>query len=979
MQRSDSTHEHDVTSKQLQELLKNWPVTMLGSVAAIAAAVFVYYGHAPETRLFPWVVAAFGINLTRWIYWLHVRRALRTDDRPQRHIQGFSLLSAADSSCWGAIGWLFFIAESPSHLVFLVALLVGVTSAGQVLVFAHLRTALIHPVLVMSPLAVMLSQQGDDVLSTMAGLVFVFILILAVVGARSSKSLQAHWQLQTQLATRDRELTAAQTFLQHLLDAVPSPIFVKDRAHRWIAFNDAFCGFIGRSREEMIGRSDDDFHSRDIVEAFWQQDDEVMQTGEVKTRERAFTDREGRARWALTRKTAFDLPSGERYLVGVITDVSELKEAHNELEQEVGERRRVETRLRMIADNLPAVVAYVDRDERYQFVNKSMEEWFDRSADELLGRTVAEVLGPTTYEEIRATIDRAFDGQPSSIEFSSTLADGTPRAFSSDIIPHFGADQDVEGYYVLTLDVTERRRAEEALRASESRLRAVYESAKVGIALADVDGRIEQCNPAFETMLGYGPSELIGKTFVEITHPDDVTDDADMFAGLKVGALDGYHFEKRYVRKDGSTCWVDLQGSALRNADEEFEQTLSVVKDVSAQKDAVEKLRLAISEAERANQAKSEFLAMMSHELRTPLHGILGVANLMRRMELAPGLQEYVQRIKASGDGLLSLLNTILDLSKIENGGFELEETDFRLEKVLDSVVGLLGASAEQKGLALRVDASEAATGWLKGDPERLRQILFNLVGNAIKFTDAGGVSIRVASAVGPDQLHEIRFEITDTGMGILPEQQQRIFDRFAQADGSATRKHGGTGLGLAISKELAQLMGGAMGVESEPGAGSTFWFTVRCRQGDEQASGVAASGQAFSGDGGDPGFGPLRVLVAEDNPVNQMIATQLLESSGHYVDVAANGLEALAAMAANTYDLVLMDISMPEMDGLTAARKIRALPGEAAKTPIIALTANAMAGEREKYLAAGMSDYLSKPFEVADLFGTIKRCLDAA
>ncbi len=524
-------------------------------------------------------------------------------------------------------------------------------------------------------------------------------------------------------------------------------------------------------------------------------------------------------------------------------------------------------------------------------------------------------------------------------------------------------------------EMSQRARAEAALKASESRLRGIYEAAGVGIGLADRSGRICQHNPAFAAMLGYDGEELIGKTFLEITHPADVALNADKFECLKAGEIDRYQFEKRYIRKDGTTCWADLQSSALHARDGSFEYVMSVVRDITEQKEAAEKLKIATAEAEQASQAKSEFLAMMSHELRTPMHGILGMTGLILGSELTESQRTYAERIKASGDTLLSLLNGILDLSKIEAGGLEIEDVAFRFDRVLSSVTALTESRARTKGLAFETIISPEVPEVLRGDPGWLQQVLLNLVGNAIKFTETGAITISVAATPVDDHSHDIRFEVRDTGDGIDEAVRERVFDRFAQADGSITRKHGGTGLGLAISKELVQLMGGSIGVEPNPGGGSIFWFNVVCgRAGvedlDETEKDVGPVPKVA------PRTGPgLRILVAEDNLVNQMIAVETLEGWGHRADVVSNGREAVEAVDAASYDLILMDIFMPEVDGLTATKQIRAKPGSVSSIPIIALTADAMAGERERYLAAGMDDYVSKPFEPNQLFGTIERC----
>lgn len=398
-----------------------------------------------------------------------------------------------------------------------------------------------------------------------------------------------------------------------------------------------------------------------------------------------------------------------------------------------------------------------------------------------------------------------------------------------------------------------------------------------------------------------------------------------------------------------------------------------LTEEISQRKEA----EIVASQAVEANSAKSQFLATMSHELRTPIHGILGTAGLLLGTDLEPLQRKYADTIKRSGDALLSTINSILDLSKIEAGNLQLEKVNFRIRHVLDSVSGLLASRATEKGLALDINVATNVPEVLLGDEERIRQVLFNLVGNSIKFTENGGISIGVSCSSSEVGGLKIRFEISDTGIGLEADQVTHIFDRFAQADGSTTRKYGGTGLGLAISKELAEAMGGQIGVISDPGQGATFWFSIRCELGDAQKISKQLHTQHTGRGSGEAGNRQLRILVAEDNPVNQLIATHTLENGGYHVDVVSNGLEAVVAVDNYPYDVVLMDIFMPEMDGLTATKKIREMLGEVSKIPIIAVTADAMAGEREKYLAAGLTDYISKPFNEDQLFGAITRCID--
>ncbi len=376
--------------------------------------------------------------------------------------------------------------------------------------------------------------------------------------------------------------------------------------------------------------------------------------------------------------------------------------------------------------------------------------------------------------------------------------------------------------------------------------------------------------------------------------------------------------------------------------------------------------------AEAATEAKSNFLAAMSHEIRTPMNGILGTCSLLFQTDLSAEQQEYAETITDSCRALLALIGDILDFSKIEAGKMELEKVRFDLLGLVRESVEILRPTAMAKGLALEAWVDTGGAPWRLGDPVRVRQVLLNFLGNAVKFTERGHVDVRVRPVPDTDR---VRIEVTDTGIGIEPDRLDSIFEEFTQVDASTTRRYGGTGLGLAISKRLVDLMEGTIGVESEPGVGSTFWFEVSLPPVDAPAEPESRRGiPLLAGE-----LPPLRVLLAEDNPVNQRLVVRMLEKAGHRVDCVENGAEAVTAARERPYDVILMDCQMPGMDGYEATRRIRELPGEAGRVPILALTADALQGTRERCLACGMDDYLSKPFNVEELLSRIAALVAAA
>jgi PAS domain S-box-containing protein len=523
---------------------------------------------------------------------------------------------------------------------------------------------------------------------------------------------------------------------------------------------------------------------------------------------------------------------------------------------------------------------------------------------------------------------------------------------------------------VVATDVTEAKQATEELKVSEANYRQTFERLPTPLYI-HIDGKLVFANEAACAAFGAETmNDLIGfpelKLFASEMH-EEVMRRRELIATDGVSA--GPMLDSWLIRLDGRPFFGETVGTSIQWDDKPA--VLVVIHDITERKQAERLNDAARRAAEDANRAKSDFLASMSHELRTPLNGVLGTANLLLDGRLDKEQHERVEVIRQSGGALLSLLNDILDISKVESGRLELEDLDFALKDLLNTVADLWAPQAESKGIAFLRDEGAVSFPVLRSDPARIRQILFNLISNALKFTDEGSITVRVGQKQKSGGFIETTIEIIDTGTGIPPDRVDRIFEKFVQADSSITRRYGGSGLGLSLCKSFAAALNGNIGVKSKLGEGSTFWFRIICPTGDADKVQAELRDDILDGEDGDR---TVRILVAEDNKINQTVIVAMLQRAGHHVDVVNNGLEAFSAVMRAPYDVILMDVQMPEMDGITATRKIRELEGERGDVPIIALTANAMVGDREQYLEAGMTDYVSKPIEPTKLANAIRR-----
>ena len=746
------------------------------------------------------------------------------------------------------------------------------------------------------------------------------------------------------------------------------PIYFIEKDGSIINYNLCACETLGYTMEEFEGKKLFDIsvrHNPDTWKVRWDQlrDFETASSlTKLRKKDGSTIDVDMRA---------IVLKYGDREIAfASFTDITEKRLAEKKLEDQ---RKFYED----VLNNIPSDIAVFDNEHRYLFLNPNaikdaeLRQWIigkrDEDYFELTNKDKSALDNRREkYNEVIAT------KKLQAWEEELTSKDGKTEYHIRNFFPVLDEQDNVKIIIGYGLNITERKLIEQQLQRKEKSYRDLFNYSQALICTHDLEGRMLSVNPALCNSLGYEEAELINTLLIDYIPEKDKPN-------FKPEYLDKIVQEEkaggvfRVVNKHGKILFLLYQNYKVQEVGEE-PYVIGFSQDITDRIKAEKELLVAKKMTEESARAKEIFLANMSHEIRTPMHGILGIAGLLAKTELDDEQENYIKLITESANNLVVIINDILDIEKIGSGKFEFEKLNFTIADKLTTTIQSFQYKAEEKGIMIDLDYDFSPNLIVKGDPYRLSQILNNLLSNAIKFTKQGKITVTSTIEEETEEVTIIKFVVTDTGIGIKHDKLSIIFDPFVQASSDTTRKYGGTGLGLSICKNLVEMQGGSLHVESEEGKGTTFSFTIPYDKGSENI--IKETPNNFNLN--ENVFAFKKILMAEDVLVNQFLARVTLESGGFIVDIANNGIEALELLEQNDYDLILMDIQMPEMDGVTATKLIRKLNNsEKAAIPIVALTANALVGNEKEYFDAGMNACLTKPFTQEKLFAILSKLLN--
>ena len=797
-------------------------------------------------------------------------------------------------------------------------------------------------------------------------------------------------------ALRESEYRYRETasLLRLMCDNVPDMIWAKDKDKRYLFANKALCAQLlnASTTEEPLGKTDLYFAQRERSkypnDQKWHTFGELCQDSDTITLERGlpsvfeeFGNVRGKLLYLDVHKAPFFGSSGEVIgTVGSARDITRQKESQERM-------LRYEAKLAGVLESAADAIFIVDRQGYYQYVNQRAVRMLGYRRDELLRMHLSELTPTNDLSRIQPLFDRLLATGSLRTEFALKCKDDStiPVDFNGTVLPDgslFGSAR----------DISERQRAEARIAASEARYARVLEGSTDGFWEWNYQTGEVSVSPRFEAMLGYSQGEwtCTYQFWADNVHPDDLAPTMAILDQHLAGTRPYHEAEFRMRIKSGGWLWIQSRGKVAerdasgrpillagthtditerRRAEAELDRHRNHLEELVHARTA--ELAHARDAAETASRAKSTFLANMSHELRTPMHGIMGMTQLaLRSASDARQIDQLGKAVRAS-QHLLDVINDILDISKIEADRMTLDEKPFSLVQVVDDAFRLQEDAAHAKGLQLCREIAPELPCLLYGDALRLRQILINFMGNAVKFSERGVIKMQAEVLEQDSYAVLLRIAVSDQGPGVDPEQRESLFEAFRQGDDSSTRKHGGTGLGLAICRRIARLMGGEVGVESQEGVGSTFWLTARIRLGGGEPPATSPASDESPRESLLQEFSGRRILLAEDDPVNQEVAICLLEEAGLVAEVASTGQEAVQIARQGGLALILMDVQMPVLNGLEATHAIRGLQGMEA-IPILAMTANAFDEDRDACLAAGMNDHIGKPVTNEVFYSTL-------
>ena len=763
----------------------------------------------------------------------------------------------------------------------------------------------------------------------------------------------------------ERQLRESEQRFRSVFEHAPFGLCVTGLEGRIIQANAALCRMLGYSAEELPGTAWAQLTHPDDLASFlrwmnqWRQEPEAG-----RDLEKRYIHRNGNVVWGRVRTSLVRDSDGNPICRVVhIEDITERKRTEDAL-------RESEGRFRLIADSCPSMMWVTDADGGYQFINRAYRDFCGATVEQIEGGKWQVMIHPDDAPEYSGKFERAVrEHKPFSAEARVQRADGEWRWFGSYAEPRLSSGGAYLGHVGLSSDITKRRHAEQALQQSEQKFRQLAENIREVFWIMPPSGdEMLYVSPGYEQLWGRSCESLYRNpmAWAESIHPDDREPAHLLFARQLRG--EPVESEYRIHTPDGQEKWVRDRAFPVRDEAGQLIRVVGIAEETTERKHYEEVLIRAREGADAANRAKSRFLANMSHEIRTPMNGVIGMLQLLVETDLTAEQRRYATVAQTSGRTLLSLIDNILDLSKIEARKVTLEVVSFNLRDTVEDLIQLLRVQASAKGLEFTSRVSPEIPPLLRGDVHRLRQVLTNLSSNAIKFTERGGVTLEAALQGQSGDGVTIRFAVIDTGIGIGAEQAATLFAPFVQADASTTRKYGGTGLGLAICRQLVEMMGGTIGVDSREGAGATFWFTAVFELAPSHSRPPAGEGDRNPAAQCEKHLPErtARILVAEDDITNREVALAQLRKLGFRATAVTNGAEAIDAVQQLRYDLVLMDCEMPVMDGFEATRRIRGSLHR--DVPIIALTADAMPADRDRCLSEGMNDYLAKPVELRRL-----------